>query len=148
MAAAKNKQSAPSAAASVRRLFSWIFGSGRTALFLLLLAGLFVGGAIWAWAKFKDRILAGPEYRIAAEQVEITPQPPWIQSDIRAEVLHSPALDGPLSILDDDIVDRITNAFARHPWVAKVGRVSKQYGAVKVELAYRKPVCMIELRGG
>ena len=126
-----------------------MFGPGRTAIVLLLLVGLFVGGAWWAFNHFKDRIFAAPEYQIGPEQVEITPQPAWIpQSDIRAEVLRSPMLDGRLSIVDDDLTERIANAFARHPWVAKVERVTKSYGTVKVELVYRKPVCMVKLPGG
>jgi hypothetical protein len=89
------------------------------------------------------------DYRIGPAQVEITPQPHWIrQSDIRAEVFRNPTLDGPLSIMDDDLTDRIADAFARHPWVAKVRLVTKQYGSVKVELVYRKPVCMVEVPGG
>ena len=100
----------------------------------------------WRGSKLKDSNSRSPDYRIGPEQVEITPQPPWIQqSDIRAEVFRNPTLDGPLSIMDDDLAERIANAFARHPWVAKVERVTKQYGSVKVELVYRKPVCMVEV---
>ena len=71
-------------------------------------------------------ILDSPEYRVTAERVEITPLPEWIHSDIRAEVFRDPTLDGPLSIMDDDLAERIYRAFARHPWVAKVIRVNKQ----------------------
>ncbi len=125
-----------------------MFGSGQTAIVLVLLVGLFGGGAWFAWTKLKDHILAGPEYRIGPEQVEITPQPAWIpQSDIRAEVLRSPTLDGRLSIMDDDLAERIKNAFERHPWVAKAA-AAKKYGVVKVELVYRKPVCMVKLPSG
>jgi hypothetical protein len=148
--AAKKKPSASADTASLRGLFSWIFGPGRLPLFLVLLFVLFIGGAWYAWVKLKPSILGWPEYRIAPEQVEVTPQPAWIpQSDVRAEVLRSPALDGALSITDDDLAERIHNAFVRHSWVAKVERVTKQYGTVKVELVYRKPVLMVELpRGG
>jgi hypothetical protein len=149
MAAAKKQQTASPAAARLRKLFSWLFGPARTAVVLVLLVALFAGGAWFAWRKFKDRILATSEYRIGPEQVEITPQPPWIsQSDVRAEVLHSPMLDGRLSIMDDDLAQRIADAFARHPWVAKAGPVAKKYGVVKVDLVYRKPVCMVVLPAG
>jgi hypothetical protein len=148
MAAAKKKPSASPAAAWVRGLLGWIVGPGRTALVLVLLVGLFGGGAWWAWTLRKDRILASPEYRIGPEQVEVTAQPPWIHSDIRAEVLCSPTLDGRLSLVDDDITERIGNAFTRHPWVWKVERVTKRYGTMKVEIVYRKPVCMVQVPGG
>jgi len=149
MATAKKKQPASPAAAWVRKLFFWVVGPGLLAMILVLQVGLFVGGTWLAWMKLKDRILAAPEYCIGPEQVEITPQPPWIpQSDIRAEVFRNPTLDGRLSIVDDDITERIANAFARHPWVAKVEAVKKRYSTVTVKLVYRKPVCMVELPGG
>ena len=51
--------------------------------------------------------------------------------------------------MDDDLVERVAKAFAGHPWVAKVLSVAKRYPAsVKVELAYRKPVCMVVVPGG
>jgi hypothetical protein len=149
MAATKKRQSASPLAARLRTLLSWLFGPARTAVVLILLVGLFVGGAFFAWTNLKGRILAAPEYQIGPEQVEVTPQPPWIpQSDVRAEVLHTPMLDGRLSIMEDDLVKRIADAFARHPWVAKVGQVSKGRGWVKVVLVYRKPVCMVKLPDG
>ena len=95
----------------------------------MLLAGLFGGGSFLAWRRLKTRILAAPEYRVGPEQVEITPLPAWIHSDIRGEVFRDPKLDGPLSIMDDDLVDRIKDAFAQHPWVDKVTSVRKSIQA-------------------
>lgn len=141
MSAAKKQKS--STASKLHRMFSWLIGPGRGALILVAVVGLFGGGWFftqrWLWPKIAD----SPEYRLTVEQVEITPPPPWIHTDIRGEVLRSPALDGPLSIMDDTLTKRIATAFAAHPWVAKVQKVSKSYSAVKVELAYRKPVCMV-----
>jgi hypothetical protein len=105
--------------------------------------------AYWGWQKFRTPILALPEYRVTAQQVEITPLPEWIHSDVREEVFRDPALAGPLSIMDDDLVERIAKAFVRHPWVAKVHLVTKRHpAAVKVELVYRKPVCMVVVPSG
>jgi hypothetical protein len=68
---------------------------------------------------------------------------------LRAEVFRDPRLDGCLSVLDDDLVDRIKDGFAQNAWVAKVNRVSKHFPAsVKVDLTYRQPVCMVEVPGG
>ena len=47
---------------------------------LLLVLGLFGGGAYLAWRKFKPRILVSPEYRVGPEQVEITPPPADLDS--------------------------------------------------------------------
>ena len=87
-------------------------------------------------------------YIVARDNVAITPQPGWIHSDVRAEVFRGASLDGPLSILDDNLLERISNAFSLHPWVAKVVSVSrKPMARMAVELVYRRPVCMVEAPG-
>jgi len=149
MSSAKNKNSASSASASLRNLYAWLLGGGRPVLFLALVVGLLGGGTYLAWRKLGPKILNSAEYRVGPEQIEITRLPGWIHSDVRAEVLRDPALDGTLSLMDDDLTERIAKAFAAHPWVAKVGAVTKEYPAlVKVPLVYRRPVCMVEVTDG
>lgn len=149
MSAAKKQKSA-FVSSRLRGLFAWLLGPGRPALVVMVLVAVFAGGWFLAWQRLKARILAGPEYRVGPEQVEITPPPPpWVHSDVRAEAFRDPALDGPLWLMDDDLVDRIKKAFSERPWVAKVVRVSKRHPAsVQVELVYRQPVCMVEVPGG
>ncbi len=120
----------------------------RIQLAILTLAAF---GLAWAvtWYMVRDHVQQGAEYFLTAERLEVTPPPPWIRSDIKGEVLRSVSLDRPLSILDEDLNRRIHDAFPLHPWVASVGRVTKEYPAkVKVELIYRRPVCMVEVPGG
>jgi len=75
--------------------------------------------------------------------------PEWIHCDLRAEIFRSAALDGPLSIMDEDLAERIAVACALHPWVARVRSVRKYHPArVVVELDYRRPVLMVEVTGG
>ena len=48
--------------------------------------------------------------------------------------------------MDDDLAERVTAACLLQPWVSKVRQVAKQYPAkVKVDLVYRRPVCMVKL---
>ncbi|MEN6449275.1 MAG: hypothetical protein ABFC96_02185 [Thermoguttaceae bacterium] len=128
-----------------RSVSTRLLGRGRRLLAVLAVAGLIVAGAVWAWRSLAPRILGSPEFRLTAEQIEITPPPEWIHSDIRGEVFRAPTLDGPLSLMDDDLAKRISDAFARHPWVAKVNRVDLHRRTV--ELVYRRPVCMVEVTG-
>jgi hypothetical protein len=96
----------------------------------------------------RSRVLSSEDYWLTREKTEITPPPEWITTDIRLQVFRDAGLDRPLSIADDDLVERIRNAFASHPWVAKVGRVQKfQPARVEVDLVYRRPVCMVEIAG-
>jgi len=122
---------------------------GGPILGTLVLAGLLVGAWYFVWGMVADDVLRSSQYLVRPENVQITPLPGWIHSDLRAEVYRTAAPDGPLSALDDNLVQRIADAFSLHPWVAQVRRVTKQAGPrVKVELEYRRPVCMVEVSGG
>ena len=94
-------------------------------------------------------LLASGQYTVTLDKVAITPPPNWIHADIRTEVFRDASLDGPLGILDDNLPERVAHAFSLHPWVAKVGLVRRLSPArVEVELVYRRPVCMVEVREG
>lgn len=150
MSAAKKRKETTSAAARIRVMLSWLLGPGRTVLLVAVVAAVIVGGFSLVWIKLGDRILGTPEYRLGPQQVEIVPPPPdWIRCDLCAEVFRDPTLDASLSILNDDLCERIALAFERHPWVEKVDKVSKHHPAfVRVELKYRRPVCMVDVPGG
>ncbi len=96
--------------------------------------------------KLDDR----PEYRVTAEQVTISPPPRWVPPDLVEQVFHRAGLDdGPLSLLDDTLSERVAAAFYTHPWIDDVHRVSKTFPAhVVVEVTYRKPVAMVEAVDG
>ena len=150
MSAAKKRKETKSAAARIRDIAAWLLGPGRSPFLVAAVVATAVAGFTLAWNKLGDRILASPDYCLGPEQVEIVPPPPeWIRCDLRAEVFRDPTLNAKMSIMDDDLCKRIAVAFERHPWVKKVGNVDKHHPAsVRVELAYRRPVCMIEVPGG
>jgi hypothetical protein len=114
-----------------------------------LLVALLCGAWYLVWLRVGQRVLSSDEYLVGPEQVEITPLPEWIHTDIRSEVFRNASLDGPLSVLDEQLTQRIANAFSLSPWVAEVVRVTKHYPArVRVQLVYRRPVCMVAVPGG
>jgi len=121
---------------------------GRSVLMLVVIAGLFGGAWYGAWLKWGGPGLSSEDYLLTDKKVEVTPPPDWIHTDICAQVFRDASLDPPLSITDDALVQRLRSAFALHPWVAKVERVEKFHPArVKVDLVYRRPVCMVEIAG-
>ena len=144
----KRKKKSASAPAPLARLISFLWGPGRPlALGGLLVAVLLVGSHL-VWKAVRPHVLSSDDYLVGPQKVEITPLPDWIHTDVRAEVFRNASLDAPLSIMDDDLAERISNAFSLHPWIAKVGQVKRlPLGRVTVELAYRRPVCMVEVRG-
>ncbi len=114
----------------------------------LVAAAAFAGG--WAlWNHVRATVAARDVYRLVAGEIHITPPPSWIHADVRAEVVRDAGLAAGLSILDDGLVERVHQAFALHPWVAKVERVSKRHPAhVEVELIYRRPAAMVKVAEG
>ncbi len=104
--------------------------------------------AAWAaaWITVRDRVASQNDYYLTADQIDLTPPPPWIHSNVKAEVLRDASLDRPLSLLEDDLARRIYEALPLHPWIARVERVSKRYPArMIVDVVYRRPVCMVEV---
>jgi len=117
---------------------------------LLLLAALALGGH-FAWQRYGAIVARHPQYQLTAERIHITPQPPWIRSDVKAEVLRDAGLIGTVSVLDDPnaLVRRIQDAFEFHPWVAQVRGVRKSLpAALDVDLEYRRPVAAVETSDG
>jgi hypothetical protein len=132
----------------LKKLVAYLWGPGRTlVIIVLLIAGLAIG-TIAVWHYVGPHAISSGQYTITQDRVFITPQPGWIHTDVRGEVFRDASLDGPLSILDEDLPKRISRAFAMHPWVAKVGPVRPSSPArIDVELVYRRPVCMVEVPG-
>ena len=107
-----------------------------------------VGGAFAVWRSVRSHVLATEQYWLTADEIEITKQPGWVRTNIKADVARDAGLVGELTILDDDFAERTHQAFSLHPWVAEVTRVTKTYPArVRVDLVYREPVAMVELPG-
>lgn len=110
------------------------------------------------WRHVSPHVLGGEQYQVHPEHIAITAPPQWILPDegsktaderIKSEVLRDVIRVGPLSLLDNDLTVRLAGAFASHPWVARVDRVSKRFpSGVDVSLAYRMPVAMVELHDG
>ncbi|MCH8828321.1 MAG: hypothetical protein IID45_01955, partial [Planctomycetes bacterium] len=89
------------------------------------------------------------EYRLESSRIEINAPPRYVPVDFVDQVIRAAKLPKNLSLLDDDLTERIGRAFASHPWVAEVVLVKKSFPArVEVELKYRKPVAMVEVADG
>jgi len=133
----------------LKSLIHLLLGRGRPVVLAVLIAGLCFGLWYAVWQRVREDVLSSEQYWLTLEDVQITPLPVWVHRDIRAEVFRDASLDGPLSIMDEELTGRIADAFSMHPWVAKVGRVRKSHPArVEVELVYRHPVCMVQVPGG
>jgi len=121
------------------------WSSARQLIFVVLILGGATAGAFLAWQHFAGKVTDQPEYLLQATDIEITPRPAWVRSDVKAEVVRDAGLIK-LNLLSPQVTVQIAQAFATHSWVAEVRRVSKHYPSkVVVELVYRKPAAMVEV---
>jgi hypothetical protein len=146
---AKRKQSAELELPAAKRKTS----DGRAKRLTIMgaiIAALVVGTCYMVWQEVGPHVLASGQYQVEPDQIRVAPAPPpWVRSDIKSDVIHQARLDGPLSIVDRDLTVRIAAAFAAHPWVARVERVSKQFpSGLDVLLSYRKPAALVEVQEG
>jgi hypothetical protein len=124
--------------------------SGRRYWIAAGIVAALIGGACYAvWNHVSRHVLADAQYQVHPEHINVTPLPPWIRGDIKAEIIRDASRAAPLSLLDDDLTVRLAGAFAAHPWIARVDRVSKHFpSGVDVVVAYRVPVAMVEVQDG
>ena len=91
-----------------------------------------------------------PEYRLATKQIRLVPAPENpVPSNLLDQVREQSKLPRELSLLDEKLAANLAEAFARHPWIAKVVSVRKSHPAtVTVEVKDREPVGMVQVKGG
>lgn len=84
------------------------------------------------------------QFRIPFSTVACSPAPSYVGREFLAEVRTSAQLPEVLDMRAPDLAQQLQQAFARHPWVAKVDRVALQgRRRVEVELHYRVPVAVV-----
>ncbi len=99
------------------------------------------------WKGIASTVARQPRYLISTENIHITPPPPWIRSDIKAEVIRDGGLVGTMSLLDpwETLSRRVREAFQFHPWVHSVERITKRPPLeLEIELRYRRPIAAVE----
>jgi len=145
MSPAKGSEGKKSAAAPAAKTWrSYV----RRMLLGGMVAATFCGGIYVLWQSVAHDVLRHESYRLTLEQFNVTPQPPWIRADVRGEVYREGGFEHNVFLHDPNLAEQISKTFALHPWVARVDRVSLRGANVNIELAYRKPVCMVEVPGG
>ncbi|MDQ3330600.1 MAG: hypothetical protein M3552_08100 [Planctomycetota bacterium] len=117
-------------------------------LLLLALIPVFCAVAPVVWKNWPD-LDSREVYRLKAADVHITPPPRPVPSNLVERAVGTAALDEELSVLDRTLLSRLADAFAKEPWVKQVVRLRKGLPAhVEVELEYRMPAAMIDVKQG
>ena len=82
-------------------------------------------------------------YTIAFADIDCMPPPGLTRAEFLDEVQYLSRLPDRLGLLDDDLSNKLTAAFAKHPWVERVDSVVLQPRQVRVALVIRQPVLAV-----
>ena len=119
----------------------------KTILIVAVGLGL-ITGVPWLASKI-PALIERDEYKLASRQIEITPPPRNVPPDLVDQVVQQSKLPDEISLLESDVSERLAQAFAGHPWVARVVEIRKSFPPrVQVKLEYREPIAMIEVADG
>lgn len=125
----------------------WLFQPSRL-LRVAIVAGIAVL-APWLYRQLPP-LSARNEYRLTLDKIVIDPAPVApIPADLFAQVQKRADLPEKLSALDGQLPQRLADAFALHPWIARVVEVRNEFpAAVKVKVEYRQPVALVQVPHG
>ena len=138
-------------ASNRRDLLDWLGELSPRAILLhpafLFLVGTVItmGSAIHLWQKYQSRIVDGQLYGLTAEQITIAPEPPpWVEQNLSRVLMDS--LEGEPSLLDTDLVSKTVDQFQNVGYVQKVEGVRKSELGLQVDLVFRQPIAMVQLK--
>lgn len=121
----------------------------RSLIALLILGVVTIGLGMAAWQSLGPIVIRDRQFLVAPNEIELTPPPEWIKSDVRGEVIRQAGISEALSILDPGLTERLARDFSLHPWIGKVVSVRTEHPArIYVDVVYRQPVLMVEVPGG
>lgn len=100
------------------------------------------------WRHWPD-LDANPAYRVQADDVRIPVPPRPVPPNLVERALGTKQLAEGFSLLDETLLPRIAEAFAKEPWVKQVVQLRKELPAtIIIDLEYRRPVAMIDVKTG
>ncbi len=115
---------------------------------ILLILAIVVSG-LFLLPKIKNRLpdlTQRKEYQIEIKDLLLNPAPPhYVPIDIVDQVIKRSQLPEKVSLLDQELVLKVADAFQNHPWVREVVSVEKT-NTVEVQVRFRKPAAMVELK--
>lgn len=131
-------------------LFSRLLRGIYRPVMLITAAAVALGGLFLPKLKeFLPDLKGRSEYRLPATKIEITQTPHWVPHNLVELVVEHANLPAELSLLDDNLVGDVAEAFRLSPWVEEVVSVRKSFPAhITVVLNYRRPVAMVEVKQG
>jgi hypothetical protein len=116
---------------------------------LLLLVAAFLAGIILLGKWGLEQIRGRDRYAVAFADIDCTPPAGMTRGEFLDEVLYLSRLPDRFGLLNEDVRELLTAAFAKHPWVEKVEAVILEAPRhVEVRLVMRRPVLVVRTHEG
>lgn len=116
------------------------------------------GAAVWGYFALHEEIRLSPAYRMTSQSLYLEKGPSWMTEAIRADLdirRLDPAFPHEFSLLDEDICDRMAEAYGRCLWVEKVERIVRRdprsdpsRPPLEVYLKFRRPLAFVQVQDG
>jgi hypothetical protein len=118
-------------------------------LTLLVLVAAVLGAIIWLGNWGQEQIRGRDRYAVAFADINCAPPAGMTRGEFLDEVLYLSRWPDRFGLLDEDVRERLTLAFAKHPWVEKVEAVILEAPRhVEVRLVMRRPVLVVRTQEG
>jgi hypothetical protein len=105
---------------------------------IAMLLGL---AAVGRWSR--ESLQQDPRYYFDFMAIDCTPPVGQSKREFLGEVQYLASLPNQLSLIGNDLAERLQGAFARHPWVEQVEKITLSRQRIEVRMRYRKPVLAI-----
>lgn len=128
---------------------SWFRAWLAKCVLLLAIVALFLGGVIWAGHWGLEQLRGRDRYQIAFSDIGCEPPSGMERKRFLDEVrYYAPSLPPRIDLLDEELAERVSEGFAKHPWVEKVESVEiKPPRQVIVKVKQRRPALAVPFGG-
>lgn len=112
----------------------------------LLILAVFIAASFYAYNKFGLEIAGRSDQQVSLENIVLVPeQPVWVNSSLKEQIVGQYELDK-LLLDDEELVEQFAAAFKLDSHIEEVVRVEKKVDHIRVEVIYRMPVAMVEVK--
>lgn len=115
-----------------------------TSLAILIVSVLMFSGLYALKKGTREHLRDTERVRVAFADIECAAPQGQARTDFLAEVQYLAGLPESMSLVEDGVLPRLSEGFAKHPWVKKVERVQiVALRGIRVDLMFRTPVLRV-----
>jgi len=103
--------------------------------------------ASWLWEEYGESFPDHARYALSPEKIELPPANEWVPGQPEVHLAEQLNAQG-LNLLSKDLVEIAAEQFCRLPYVDTIRRIEKSADGLKIDVAFRQPVGLLDLGNG